>query len=236
MKLSLVVVTTGKAEGKSIPVNVSKFLVGRDPDCQLRPASSLVSKRHCGIYVRGGKVFVEDFRSTNGTLVNNRMIEGEVQLQDKDLLKIGPLQFQVRLESGQPSVSKPTPLPANRRAGSAGDEEVAALLLSQDEGGPPPSAQVDSQGIPTGSTVFETGALPTPATNGATPIPGPPATVTQPDIKLDKIDEPSSSEKSAVKAAEKKPEKPKTGDTSVAAQAILEKYLRRPRTTEEKKK
>jgi hypothetical protein len=49
MKLSLVVLTPGKMEGKSIPITLSQFLIGRDPQCHLRPASALVSKRHCAL-------------------------------------------------------------------------------------------------------------------------------------------------------------------------------------------
>lgn len=211
MKLSLVVMTSGNAAGKAIAIPVSKFLIGREPGCHLRPASSLVSKRHCALISRESKVFVQDFDSTNGTLVNNVPVKGEKELQNKDRLKIGPLLFEVRIEATTP-VSKPTPPPPTRKAEKPkADEEAAAMLLSLDEGGPPPGSEgLDSQGIPTGSTVFETGALPTP----------PPETnETVKETTEDKKPE-----------EEKKPEKPKMGDTSVAAQAILEKYLRRPRS------
>ena len=47
MKLSLLVLTPGKMEGKSIPITIPQFVIGRDPQCNLRPASALISKRHC---------------------------------------------------------------------------------------------------------------------------------------------------------------------------------------------
>ena len=42
MKVSLIV-ASGVHVGKSIPVSGAKFLIGRDPECQLRPASQAVS-------------------------------------------------------------------------------------------------------------------------------------------------------------------------------------------------
>ena len=43
MKLSLVVVTAGKAAGQSIPIPSAQFIIGRDPQCNLRPASAMIS-------------------------------------------------------------------------------------------------------------------------------------------------------------------------------------------------
>src|SRR3954453_16962067 len=110
MKLSLQV-SVGKAAGKVISITVPQFLIGRDPQCHLRPASPIISKRHCALLVKGGKVFVRDFGSTNGTFVNDEPVKGERQLSHDDLLKIGPLSFRVNIEAATP-VDKPTPLPA----------------------------------------------------------------------------------------------------------------------------
>ena len=46
MKLSLVVKAAGKQEGKTLPITLSQFVVGRDPQCHLRPASAMISKCH----------------------------------------------------------------------------------------------------------------------------------------------------------------------------------------------
>src|SRR5262249_27383688 len=97
MKLSLVV-ASGVHEGKAIPITTPQFVIGRDEQCQLRPASPAISKRHCALMVRGGQVFVRDFGSTNGTFVNGQLVEGEVELFDQDLLKVGPLEFRVGME------------------------------------------------------------------------------------------------------------------------------------------
>ena len=74
MKLNLVVLTPGKTEGKAIPVTLSQFLIGRDPQCHLRPASAVISKRHCALLTRGEQVFLRDFDSTIGTFVNDQPV------------------------------------------------------------------------------------------------------------------------------------------------------------------
>src|SRR5438105_5755541 len=106
MKLSLVVLTPGKTEGKVIPITLSQFVIGRDPECNLRPASALISKRHCALLVRGNNVFVRDFDSTNGTRVNDQLVKGDRELHAEDQLAIGPLLFRVDMEVSPP-VSRP---------------------------------------------------------------------------------------------------------------------------------
>src|SRR5258708_25132954 len=149
MKLSLVVVTPGKMEGKSIPINIAQFLIGRDPQCNLRPASALISKRHCALSMRGDRVFVHDFDSTNGTRVNDQPVKGEQEVFNQDQLSVGPVLFRVVLE-GSPAVSKPTPMPPTAPAASPDDDAAAAMLLSvgDEPVGPAGSVNVHSEGAP----------------------------------------------------------------------------------------
>src|SRR5437763_3406176 len=112
MQLSLVVLTRGsRNEGQVIPIKLPVFLVGRDPQCHLRPASPLISKRHCALIKRDGKAYLQDFDSTNGTLLNDEAVKGEVQLGDGDILKVGPLTFGIKIEATVP-VEKPVPAAA----------------------------------------------------------------------------------------------------------------------------
>ena len=213
MKLSLVVVQ-GTTEGREIPVRLAQFLIGRDPECQLRPASPLVSKRHCAILLRDDKVYIRDFESTNGTLVNQQPIKGETELKDGDALKVGPLNFKVRLtdEAEEPTVPDapaaavaeppaPVPVKAAVKKGGGFDEESLIDMLLNEGGVPAPVSPNDP--VPSGSTIMEGVSLDTAA-------PG--------DDKDKKPDA--------------KKEKPKIdpASTANAAKAILDKYMRRPRT------
>jgi pSer/pThr/pTyr-binding forkhead associated (FHA) protein len=228
MKLTLLVLTSGKQEGKSIEIKLPQFLVGRDPQCHLRPASPLISKRHCAIIQRDGKAYVRDFDSTNGTFVNDEPVKGERELHHDDQLKIGPISFGVRIEASAPSAPR-TPVPPTRAAGSktptpatvlagkpapsksdtpvpataakSGDEDdIAAMLLSIEDGDASSVTSVGPDSIPDGSTVFD---LKVPPQEGGE--------AGKPDDK-------------------KQPAKPAMGDTRSAAARILEKMTKRPRT------
>jgi pSer/pThr/pTyr-binding forkhead associated (FHA) protein len=201
MKASLVVVTPGKWGGKEIPITVAQFIIGRDLNCNLRPSSPLISKRHCAILIRGMQVFLRDFASTNGTFVNNQKIEDERELENADRLTVGPLLFEVRLETSTP-VNRPTPMPPTKARKSADDEDAAAaVLLSLQEGDDPGAGEPQGdQTLPIGSTLL-----------GIIPLP--------PEAQSEKE-----------KTDDKKRARTASGNTATAAQAILDKYLRRPRT------
>jgi predicted component of type VI protein secretion system len=220
MKLSLVVLTPGKSEGKAIPITLSQFLIGRDPQCQLRPASTSISKRHCAILVRSGKVVLRDLDSTNGTFVNEQQVKGEVELHHEDRVKLGPLLFGICIEASAP-VGTPTPAPASKVPAGAKkpttplpkkpgpemvDDDSAAdwLLSTQDDGSAKPSTDED---IPGSSTVvMDPAAMDQENNPDGSPAAGEPG-------------------KDKAAEAKKDPE-----DTSAAAKAILQKYMRRPRT------
>jgi len=124
MKVELIV-TSGVHQGRVIPITIPEFLIGRDTQCHLRPASQAVSKMHCAILIRNGQVFVKDFGSTNGTTVNDVTIRGaEVQVKDGATLKIGPLDFRMHIEV-PPLPPDSTPLP------EANPETAAALAAVQ---------------------------------------------------------------------------------------------------------
>jgi predicted component of type VI protein secretion system len=91
------VVSKGKQAGKEIPVPGPRFLIGRGPDCQLRPQSSLVSRKHCAILVEHDSVIIEDFGSTNHTYVNDEQVVTPRQIKTGDRIRIGMLELDVHL-------------------------------------------------------------------------------------------------------------------------------------------
>jgi len=97
MDVKLIVVG-GRHAGKEIPAPGPEFLIGRGEECQLRPQSNMVSRKHCAILVEEGAVRVRDFQSRNGTFVNGQRVQGEAPLRGGDHLKIGPLEFEVRVD------------------------------------------------------------------------------------------------------------------------------------------
>ena len=90
-------VVGGKHEGQIIPLSSSKFLIGREQDCHLRPSSELVSRHHCVFSVDDYGTRLRDLGSTNGTLVNDERIHGEVSLNPGDIITVGKLVFELVL-------------------------------------------------------------------------------------------------------------------------------------------
>jgi pSer/pThr/pTyr-binding forkhead associated (FHA) protein len=205
MKLSLIVVTPGKWEGKEIPITLSQFLIGRDEKANLRPANPIISKRHCLVTVRDNAVFLRDLGSTNGTYLNGEQLKSERELADKDHISIGPLEFRVQLQASIP-VDEPTPVPPPPKpAAHHQDEDTAAAMLFalQDTGFREPETQTAQDGeVASGSTVMDI-LTPTSETAENKPTKG------------------GASRHDAAKTAQ--------ADTSAAAKVILDKYLRRPR-------
>jgi predicted component of type VI protein secretion system len=124
MKVSLVV-AAGSHEGRQIPLTGSEFLIGRDPQCQLRPASQAISKLHCAVLIRDGKVYIKDYGSTNGTLVDGAVVkDAEVVIEDGATLRVGPLDFRVKIEILAPNPDG-TPLPRDNAAALAAVKAAA---------------------------------------------------------------------------------------------------------------
>ena len=101
------VVLGGKNPGQEIALRGPEFLVGRAPECKLRPNSDLVSRRHCLISIGKDRVVIRDLGSRNGTLVNDEKIAGERELRSGDKLKVGPLEFEVQLSTSIGGKKKP---------------------------------------------------------------------------------------------------------------------------------
>jgi pSer/pThr/pTyr-binding forkhead associated (FHA) protein len=87
----------GKQKGREIPLPATMFIIGRDPLCHLRPHSDLVSRRHCAIACWGGRVLVRDLKSANGTFLNRKRIQNQIEVRDGDVLDVGDLSFAFRI-------------------------------------------------------------------------------------------------------------------------------------------
>jgi pSer/pThr/pTyr-binding forkhead associated (FHA) protein len=171
MKASLLV-TQGAHKGREIPITISPFVIGRDPQCHLRPTNPLISRRHCALVLQSGKLIARDFGSTNGTLVNDRRIQGEQELHNDDRLRLDTLVLVVRIETGA-SVEQGGASPRQRSSAEAADDEaVAAVLMELQEDHTPTSLVSASRAEPPlGETVLQTEPLPPPAdSDGLVPL------------------------------------------------------------------
>jgi predicted component of type VI protein secretion system len=127
-------VMQGRPAGKCLKFARGDFYFGRGAECQVRPNSDWVSRQHCLLRVRPDLVSVRDLGSTNGTLVNGKLIHEERRLQHGDQIEIGPLVFEVLFEGVAPPPACTEP--ANVRPGSAAEVSPPGNQGAPHEGGP----------------------------------------------------------------------------------------------------
>jgi pSer/pThr/pTyr-binding forkhead associated (FHA) protein len=95
-------VVQGRPNGSFLDFPEGEFVVGRGPECHVRPNSELVSRQHCLLNIDAQAIRVRDLGSTNGTLVNGKRLLGECTLVDGDTVQLGPLVLQVVLTADEP--------------------------------------------------------------------------------------------------------------------------------------
>ena len=96
-------VTSGAGQGTSVEVTGDRFVVGRDPACNLVLDDDKVSRQHAAIETlpNGGAV-IRDLGSSNGTFVNGQRLTDPVELGSEDVVRIGSTTL-------KPSVERPSP-------------------------------------------------------------------------------------------------------------------------------
>ncbi|HEX4751545.1 MAG TPA: FHA domain-containing protein [Solirubrobacterales bacterium] len=67
--------------------------IGRSKDADVRIEDRYASGIHVRLFSREGHHFVEDMKSTNGTLLNGSELNGEAELVDGDTVQIGDTVF-----------------------------------------------------------------------------------------------------------------------------------------------
>lgn len=115
--ITKLIVASGKSAGRSITVKRDRLLIGRAEDCDVRPLSEDVSRRHAAVTVAADEVWVEDLGSRNGTFVNGARITGRTKLVSGDIVRVGGLELKLHRES-----------PAT----TAGDNDVSRLQMADE--------------------------------------------------------------------------------------------------------
>ena len=80
---------------QDIAISVIPFTIGRHPESNLCLTNSTVSGRHAELLFVAGDLHVRDLKSTNGTLLNGRPVQGVSCLRSGDTLHFGTMMFTV---------------------------------------------------------------------------------------------------------------------------------------------
>lgn len=133
MNVKLLVVH-GRPQGKSFLFPVGEYIFGRGPECHIQPNSDWVSRQHCILRVTPENVFVRDLGSRNGTLVNGHRVREELQLSHGDQLQVGPLVFEIRLDTVPVAPADPSsplkPTVPNINCNDTAEQPSAKSLLA----------------------------------------------------------------------------------------------------------
>jgi len=123
--MSELIIQSGKLQGKKLVLPPKTMIVGRDDDCDMKIASSLVSRKHCSLTGTVEGIVVEDLGSQNGTHVNDVPIDGPTLLKEGDTLRIGAI---VLIVPVQPKTKSETQ-PAASGQSKISDADIADWLM-----------------------------------------------------------------------------------------------------------
>jgi hypothetical protein len=92
--LGLEFVEPNERTGERIDVDVA-VVIGRSPECDVSLNDTYLSSRHARIANDSGDLSIEDLGSTNGTYVNQELVQGRVHLERGDIVQVGGVLFEV---------------------------------------------------------------------------------------------------------------------------------------------
>jgi predicted component of type VI protein secretion system len=85
-------------------------IIGRGKGSTITLLQPLVSRQHCELYENGGKLWVRDLGSLNGTYVNNEKVS-ESELPPNELLTVGTVTFRAVYEPASGAAAAAEPIP-----------------------------------------------------------------------------------------------------------------------------
>jgi len=80
--------------GERVDVDVA-VVIGRSADCDISLFDTYLSSRHARVANDSGDLTIEDLGSTNGTYVNQELVQGRVHLERGDIVQVGGVLFEV---------------------------------------------------------------------------------------------------------------------------------------------
>jgi pSer/pThr/pTyr-binding forkhead associated (FHA) protein len=132
------ILTSGSKAGTPAPIQLGYYLIGRHAECQIRPKSRSVSRRHCLLHHSQNGLAVFDLQSTRGTHVNTQKIEPHkwVRLNDGDQIRCGKVCFAVAIKQAVTHASGKRVESAAVAKGPSDawqEADIAQLLESEDD-------------------------------------------------------------------------------------------------------
>lgn len=160
------IIYSGKLKGQRLILPDREVVVGRDEDCHMRIASSLISRKHCTLKAAQDGVWVHDLESQNGTYVNDVAINEPFLMKPGDILRVGAALFQV-------PHARPAP-------GKVSDDKITDWLTDESDAESDSSVRSDTTIIKGRQATVEPAVIPGASTKATAPAA---ATRTVPTIR-----------------------------------------------------
>src|SRR5262245_37122045 len=81
-------ISKGANQAATGPLGKDRFVIGRNPECDVVIPITSVSREHAHILRVQGRFHIDDMQSRNGTFVNNIQIGSRTQLKNNDRVRI----------------------------------------------------------------------------------------------------------------------------------------------------
>lgn len=165
----------------------SEVFVGRDESCDLvLPVQSGASRKHARFFAADGAWWVEDLQSSNGTEVNNQLIQEPHRLVEGDVIGIGTevFLFEPSLEGAACQPSPVAPSPQSARGSSVDSAKtLSEETIKKPKGITPPLARPPSPAKPQADPTGVDGAGdPTTSPTSSVPAPDPAPPKKEPSV------------------------------------------------------
>ena len=95
-----IVIMLKNTELKTLETDKEIITIGRNDNSDIQINNLGASKKHAAITRQNGRYFIEDFNSTNGTLLNNEQIT-KATLSGNDVVTIGKQNLFVTIQEGR---------------------------------------------------------------------------------------------------------------------------------------
>src|SRR5687768_8441979 len=91
--MSLLTVNSGPEAGRRYELGSGPIVLGRHPECAVVIDVGAVSRHHAQVVYEGGRYFIEDLNSRNGTFLNEQPVAGKAPLAHGDHVRICDVTF-----------------------------------------------------------------------------------------------------------------------------------------------
>ncbi len=93
--MRVLLIRSGRYKGKKLLLPNEEVTIGRSKSCQIRDDSDELAEEHCTLQPTADGLRVRDLDTDEGTFVNRERITEPVFMRPGDLLRIGPLLYQL---------------------------------------------------------------------------------------------------------------------------------------------